>query len=265
MPKKIRDLNSYFQDYIRQRLIQAFLLLLIALLSASCGKDNIFDLFQSSGPIVKEQRDLSGFFDKISMYNNVNLVLSQGTNTSISVEGGGNLLSDITTEIGTDSTLTIRNNNRYNWVRNYDKEITVYLQVNQLRKIRYESTGDITTIDTIHQDSLRIDAWGGSGTIRMTIDCGTAWLIMQYGSMDFDISGRCGVTYIFTDSYGPFHCLGLHSYNTFIENGGTNDCYVNAIDRIDANIISQGNIYYSGNPPIINTSITGTGQLIHLN
>jgi len=236
----------------------------LAILLGSCGKDNIFDLFQSSGPIVKEQREITGFFNKISIYDNVNLVLTQGPTNSITVEGGRNLLSDITTEIGDDSTLTIHNNNKYNWVRSYDKEITAYLQVNQLCSIRYESSGDITTTDTLHFDSLRVEAWGGSGTIKMDIDCGTSWLIMQYGSMDYDISGKCGVTYIFANSYGPFHCLGLMSYNTFIRNSGTNDCYVNAIERIDADIRSVGSIYYSGNPPIVNASLTGTGQLIHL-
>jgi hypothetical protein len=249
---------------IRRCLPGALLMLAFTFIMSSCGKDNIFDLFQSSGPIVKEQRELSGYFDKISLFNNVNLVLTQGPTTGISVEGGRNLLSDITTEIGSDSTLTIRNLNNYNWVRSYDKEITVYLQVNRLRVIRYESTGDITTTDTIHQDSLRVDAWGGSGTINMTIDCGTSWLTLQYGSMDFNISGRCVVTYIFAGSYGPFHCLGLQSHNTFIINSGTNDCYANAIDRIDADIRSIGNIYYSGDPPIVNSNVTGTGQLIHL-
>jgi hypothetical protein len=236
----------------------------IALLLGSCGKDNVFDLFKNAGPIVKEQRDVSGFFDKVSINNNVNLVLTQGQNTSITVEAGKNLLSEITTEIGTDSMLTIRNLNNYNWVRSYDKKITVYLQFKKIWLIRYETSGDITNTDTIRQDSLRIEALGGSGTIRMTIDCGTTWFKLQYGSMDFDISGHSGVTYISSSSYGPFHCLGLESYYTFIGNSGTNDCYVNAIERIDANISSQGNIYYSGDPAVVNSAITGTGQLVHL-
>jgi hypothetical protein len=251
-------------NFTCQRISSLLLWFSFAVFLNSCGKDNAFDLLQSSGPIIQEQRDLSGYFDQISMYNNVNLVLSQGLNTSIMVEGGSNLLSNITTEIGDDKTLTIRNNNKYNWVRSYDKEITVYLQVNHLWKIRYESTGDITTIDTIHQDSLRIDAWGGSGKINMTIDCGTSWLIMQYGSMDFDISGLSGVTYVYNGSYGPFHCLALKSYITFITNNGTNDCYVNAIERMDAEIRSLGNIYYTGDPPILNSKVTGSGQLIHI-
>jgi hypothetical protein len=260
----MHELTIKGRKFTSQYHLKALAVLAIPFLLVSCGKNSIFDLFQTSGPVVKEQRDVTGFFDKISVYNNVNLVITQGPYNSITIEGGKNLLSDIKTEIGDDSVLTIRNLNKENWVRSYDKEITAYLQINRLRNIRYESSGDITTTDTLHFDSLRVEAWGGSGTIKMDIDCGTSWLIMQYGSMDFDISGKCIVTYIFANSYGPFHCLGLKSYNTFIRNSGTNDCYVNAVDQIGADIRSIGNIYYSGNPSKVNSTLTGTGQLIHL-
>lgn len=256
--------KSDIQTLSLMKLHKALLILTLSLLFGSCGKDNAFDLFQGSGPIVKEQRDLSGFFDKISLFNNVNLVLSQGPNTSITVEGGNNLLSDITTEIGEDSTLTIRNLNKYNWVRSYEKEITVYLQINKLRKIRYDSSADITTIDTIRQDSLWVEAWGGSGTIKMAVDCGTLWIIQHYGSMDFVISGKSGVTALYAASYGPLHCQNLRSDDTYITSDGTNDCYINANIWIDAHINSLGNIYYTGNPGKVTKAGTGSGKLIHV-
>jgi hypothetical protein len=257
-------IKSNIREYIQLRFLIAVVMYGISMILVSCGKDSAFDLLQSSGPVKQEQRILSGFFNKVSIYNNVNLVLSQGPATSIIVEGGSNLLNDITTEIDDDGTLSIRNLNNYNWVRSYDNKVTVYLQVKSIWLIRYETSGDITTTDTIHQDSLKVEAWGGSGTISMTVDCGTSFFVMQYGAMDFNISGHSGVTYFFANSYGPFHCLGLKSDITFIRNSGTNDCYVNAKDRIGADIRSLGNVYYSGNPPIVDVSLTGSGQLIHL-
>lgn len=253
---------SYIHTLIHQRLPRSLQMIALAVFLISCGKDNAFDLFQSSGPIVKEQRDLSGFFDKISLFNNVNLVLSQGPNTSITVEGGNNLLSDITTEIGEDSTLTIRNLNKYNWVRSYDKKITVYLQLSHLSMIRYESSGNITTTDTIHEDSLRVEAWGGSGTIAMVVKCGSLSLVQHYGSTDFDLSGKNSITYIYAGSYGAFHCLQLKSDCTFIRSEGTNDCFVNAKDWITADIRSSGNTYYTGNPGLVSRAGSGSGNLI---
>ena len=249
-----------FNSYRRGLLL---LPLMLTLIMTSCGKGNAFDLFQSTGPMVRKQRETTGYFNKISLNDDINLMLTQGYPTMIEVEGGNNLLSDITTEIS-NSTLTIRNLNKYNWVRSYDKKITVYLQVSHLSMIRYESSGNITTTDTIHEDSLHVEAWAGSGTIAMALDCGTIWLIQQYGSMDFDVCGKSSVTYIYAGSYGAFHCLGLKSYNTFIRNDGTNDCYVNAIERIDADIRSLGNIYYSGRPVEANRVGSGSGKLIHL-
>ncbi len=260
----MQNYKTFIRKFLQQRFYIAALMFGISMLLGSCGKDNASDLLQSSGPVKKEQRDISGSFNKVSIYNNVNLVLSQGPTTSIVVEGGSNLLNDITTEVDDDGTLTIRNLNNYNWVRSYDNKVTVYLQAKSIWLIRYETSGDITTTDTIHEDSLKVEAWGGSGTIKMTVDCGTSFFIMHYGAMDFNINGRSGVTYFFANSYGPFHCLGLKSDITFIRNSGTNDCYVNAKDRIGADIRSLGNVYYSGNPPIVDVSLTGSGQLIHL-
>lgn len=241
---------------------KVMLLLTLTLTLLSCGKENAFDLFQSTGPIVRKQRKAKGYFNKISLNDNVNLVLMQGNPATIEVEGGKNLLSDITTEI-TDGTLTIRNRNKFNWVRAYDKKITVYLQVNHLRFIQYETSGDITTMDTIHEDSLHIEAWGGSGTITMALDCGTLWMYQQFGSMDFNISGKSSVTYIFAGSYGAFHCLELKSDDIYIRSDGTNDCYVSAKVRIDAEIRSAGNIFYSG-PGLAHRVGSGSGELIHL-
>lgn len=238
-----------------------FLPALLMLLLISCGKDNAFDLFQSTGSVERRQRVATGYFDKISLNDNVNLVITQGNPTLIEVEGGSHLLSDITTEIN-DSTLTISNNNKYNWVRSYDKKITVYLQLSHLIMIRYESSGDITTSDTIHEDSLRIEAWGGSGTIAMAVECGSLSLVQHYGSMDFDFTGKNSITYIYAGSYGAFHCLGLKSDCTFIRSEGTNDCYVNAKDWITADIHSSGNTYYTGNPGLVSRTGTGSGQLI---
>lgn len=236
-------------------------LTLLLFLITSCGKDNAFDMFQSTGPIERKQREISGYFERVSLNDNINLVLTQGDSSKIEIEGGSHLLSDITTEIS-DSTLTIHNRNKYNWVRSYDKKITVYLQLSHISMIRYESSGNISTTDTIREDSLRVEAWGGSGTIAMSIDCGSIWLVQHYGSMDFDISGKNGVTYIYAGSYGAFHCLGLKSDITFLRSEGTNDCYVNAKDWITADIRSSGNTYYSGNPGLVSRTGSGSGNLI---
>jgi hypothetical protein len=251
----ISTVNSVFSFW----LLPSLLLMLFLI---SCYRENAADLLQATGTKERIRREMAGNFNTISLNDNVDLVLTQGYPTLLELEGGSNLLSDITTEIS-GNTLTIRNGNKYNWVRSYKNKITVFLTTNNLRVIYYESSGNISTTDTIHEDSLRVEALGGSGTITMAVDCSTLFLVQQYGSMDFDISGKSGVTTIYAGSYGPFNCLGLKSYNTFIRSDGSNDCYVNAIERINAEIRSTGNIYYSGQG-IANRVGPGSGKLIHV-
>ena len=101
-------------NYFRKNLSdpgKLLLFLLLTMILIACGKENSFDLFKSTGPIVREQRTVDGTFEKISLNNNINLVLTQGNLTTIEVEAGNNLLAEIKTEIK-NNTLTIKNLNK---------------------------------------------------------------------------------------------------------------------------------------------------------
>jgi hypothetical protein len=76
------------------------------------------------------------------------------------------------------------------------------------------------------------------------------------------ISGQTGVNFIYSASYGPFHCLDLESGFLFMRNASTNDCYVNVKHHFEYEITSLGNIYYKGNPEEISGTVSGSGKLI---
>jgi hypothetical protein len=241
--------------------ISVFILLVIAVLFPSCEKDHFWDFAKSTGDIVTVTRPVNENFTKIHLNDDVNLVITQGNTYSIRVEGGENILSGIETSIS-DSLLTIRNNNKFNWVRSYDKKFTAYVTMPHIIDLKYEATSTVTNTDTIREDSLTVSAVGGSGYIDLIIKTGTSKLSIIYGSVDMKISGQTGVNFIYSASYGPFHCLDLESGFVFMRNASTNDCYVNVKHHFEYEITSLGNIYYKGNPEEISGTVSGSGKLL---
>jgi hypothetical protein len=259
--KKMKKPVAVALRMMRHKSISALLLLLFAMLLPSCEKDHFWDFTKSTGDIVTVTRPVNESFTKIHLNDDVNLVITQGNTYSISVEGGENILSGIETSIS-DSLLTIRNNNKFNWVRSYDKKFTAYVTMPHIIDLKYEATGTVTNTDTIREDSLTVSAVGGSGYIDLIIKTGTSKLSIIYGSVDMKISGETGVNFIYSASYGPFHCLDLKSGFLFMRNASTNDCYVNVIHHFEYEITSLGNIYYKGNPEEISGTVSGSGKLI---
>ncbi|MBK7214837.1 MAG: DUF2807 domain-containing protein [Bacteroidales bacterium] len=238
-----------------------FFALLSCTLLVSCEKDHLFDFLKSTGKDVTITRDVPEYFTQVRIENNINAVFTQGSGYSIRLEGGENLLPGIDTEIK-DSLLTIRNNNRFNWVRAYDRKITAYITAPHFLKIGYEGTGTLTNTDTIREDSIFITAYAGSGYLNFCLDVGLSHLVMTSGSADFNISGHSGSNFIFAGSYGPFHCQELETFNTYMSNKGTNDCYIYVKNHLEYDISGLGNIYCKGNPSSIIGGSTSEGKLI---
>ena len=235
-------------------------ILVILLLMTACNREQLDDCYTRTGPMVTEERP-SGYFERIELYDNVNLVLIEGNQPTLKIEAGQKLLDAIKTEI-TDSTLLIRNTLKCNWVRSYDREITVYATAPALHEIRYEGSGDVRTAGPVTLDSLQVSIWGGAGTFDLDLHAYQLNLALHYGTVDLHVKGKAVLTTIFANSYGPFYCNDLISNIVYIRNSGTNNCHVHAEHILEAEITSVGNIYYTGNPYELKSSISGSGKLI---
>ncbi len=237
-------------------------ILVILLLMTACNREQLDDCYTRTGPMVTEERP-SGYFERIELYDNVNLVLIEGNQPTLKIEAGQKLLDAIKTEI-TDSTLLICNTLKCNWVRSYDREITVYATAPALHEIRYEGSGDVRTAGPVTLDSLQVSIWGGAGTFDLDLHAYQLNLALHYGTVDLHVKGKAVLTTIFANSYGPFYCNDLISNIVYIRNSGTNNCHVHAEHILEAEITSVGNIYYTGNPYELKTNISGSGKLIKM-
>ena len=249
------------QKYKQVKKIIYILLFFISITFFSCKK-NTGDCFTNTGKIITENRT-SKDFHLISLNDNINLILTQDSLNTVIVEAGENIINSIKTEF-VNGHLNIKNTSSCNWLRSYAKEINIYVSVKHLDSLKYESSGNVSCTNTIKSDSISVDVWGGAGIIDLDFDIKNVKLNLHYGTTEMIFSGSANVVYIYAASYGPIYCENLISGNVYINNRGTNNCYVRANQVLEATIENIGNIYYYGNPEVVLSNITGEGELIKM-
>ena len=244
----------------RQITMGVFILLSCFVVFTGCEKSGT-NCMTNAGPVVREVREISDF-DSIEMRDYVNLILIQDSVIKVEVETGKHLLSGIETRV-TEHQLVIRNNNICNWLRSYATPVNVYVTVKNLKKIYYNSSGNITTANPITSKNLIIDVWGGAGTIDLDLNVhGFGYFVINMGTVDIKLTGFCSISSIYSGDVGLIHAGEMETGYTFVTNHSSNDVYVRARQFLGATIESIGNIYFTGNPDTLDVRIKGKGEVI---
>ncbi|HKR07317.1 MAG TPA: DUF2807 domain-containing protein [Bacteroidia bacterium] len=238
-----------------------FLIILLSFLFSSCKKEHLFDCFKGSGKTITVERQVS-YFNKIDTYNDVNLALHSGATGSVKVTGGANIIDGITVSVE-NNTLTIRNENKCNWARDFKNKFTVDVWVDSLNLLTNNGSGNITFEDTLFTYAFQYENWNASGSVKLKFNGDRISVNVHTGSADLTVSGIAGIDFLYHNGYGYMNFKDLKTRITYITNQNSGDCKINVRDEMLAQIKYIGNIYYSGNPSNLITRITGTGQLIH--
>ncbi|MEI6899286.1 MAG: DUF2807 domain-containing protein [Bacteroidota bacterium] len=246
---------------MRKLILYLLLVLGIMILWGSTGcKKSGTNCISNSGDVIFEKRILADF-DSINVAGNVNLIITMDSINSVTVESGKNIIDGITTTVD-NHLLSINNTNMCNWLRSYNIPLNVHISAKNLQKIYYNASGNITTTNTLYAYSFGIIAEEGCGTIDIDMNIWTGYFTLQQGTVNFILRGRCAINSVFCGDYGLMDCSKLNTGYTFVTNQGSNDCYVQASQYLDATIKSIGNIYYSGNPDSLFTHYHGSGKII---
>jgi hypothetical protein len=240
--------------------IKIYILLILAnALAFSCSKSP-GDCFTTTGEIITESRQIPTF-NSILMEDNVDVELVAGTAPKIEISAGENLLEKIETTVA-EGQLIIKNNNQCNFVRSYEKPITVKVYFQDIDSIEYRSIGNLTCLDAItNPDTFKIDVFEGAGKIDLLLDNYMTQLNFHYGTATLNASGFSQLTYMYQVSYGPIDARDLLSNFAYLENNSTNSTWVRANTVLEATINSIGDVYYFGDPGI-GLSGGGSGRLI---
>ena len=245
----------------------AYILILFVLFGgASCKKTPApGDCFKTTGSVTKEERTITGFRNVV-LKNNVNLFLKNGASNKLTVEAGKNLLEKIKTTVNEKGDLVISNENRCNWIRNYDTPVNVYLEYQSMDTLFYASIGDVLSfegVDTLYFGNkfcVQIDE--GAGALKMNLKAGFLRVVFNYGTCDIDFSGRASIVSVYSAAWGKIDLSKLACPKVWTINNSSNDMFLFSSEELEATTSALGNIYISGNPSVVSFNKQGEGDLI---
>ncbi len=234
---------------------------LLLLLLASCEAEQWDDCVTSTGPERLEERGL-GSFHRIVMEDRIDLVLENRESGTVVVEGGANLLDQVVTEVEA-GTLTVRNENRCNWVRSFRPRITVRVPLQTVMELELRGTGNVHAADTVRQQVFRIEQRNAQGTVDLPLAVDTCYVGMHTGAGDVRLAGRCGVAYLYSGFMGPIDAGALAAQEVNVNNSGVADIICRAQQRLNVQLFDVGDVRYYGDP-LVQATVTGSGFVVRL-
>ena len=237
----------------------------LVLLLAGCAREQMSDCFKGAGAVMEDRRDVAGF-TRIEMNDEVDVRITQDTSLSmpeVTVMAGRNVVPNVKAEVES-GTIRISNTMRCNWVRRLDERPLVNIRLPRLDGILNQGQGDLSSTNTIHGAEIRIEQWDGHGTIALHLDVGHCHVELHTGVGDVMLSGHAHSAYYYTATLSRVDAVELEASTVQVNCTGIPDLKCRATQTLNAELSSLGNVYYAGDPPVVQATVTGQGQLLPL-
>jgi hypothetical protein len=213
-----------------------------------------------SGNVVVEDRAV-GNLDAVSLFSSGRIIITQGSDTSLSVETDDNLLSYIQTDVrgGTLEIKAERNGRSHNL--DPTDEIIFRLGVADLSQIEVFGGGTVE-VGALTSDALDVQVMGSAD---LTIDALAADRldIVVPGSANLKLSGVVPKQTIRWMGAGTYDGTGLQSETAEVDLLGAASVDLWVTDSLDVTITGTGIVQYYGTPSVDQT-ITGVGSVLSL-
>lgn len=223
-----------------------FFVLLFILFSFGCKPDKCLHL---TGAIVIEEIK-PGDFTGITIEDVFTVEIVPDSSNRIEIRAGEKLLPYISIA-NNDQHITIKNENRCNWIRSFKNKPVVRIYSNNIENIRLVGESDVVFTDTLVQDHFTLEVNSGLSTADVLIKTNKLAFSLNGGSGDFSLGGTAGVCYIYVDGTGFVFADSLETGYTFITSLTSGDIYVNVTKELEVRLHRSGDVYYRGAPASI--------------
>src|ERR1041385_1379708 len=188
---------------------------------------------RGSGNRKNEKRELASFKSvEASGAFEVSIVCQQPQ--SFEIEGDDNILAIIKTEVA-DGNLRIHSETNYS----PSKPIVVRISVPDLEKFASAGAGDV------HISNVKNDQLG----------------LSNHGAANIEATGETKFVDISSSGAGNIETEKLHAERAKISVSGAANVDVYASQQLDISVSGIGSVTYSGNPPVVNKSVSGIGSV----
>ena len=242
------------------------------ILVTSCGISE--DCFKGNGNQITQTFPLENF-SKIKVYDGVGLVVKEGPNYEVKIKTSDNIIDDLEVRLDGDM-LVVKDNSSCNIARDYG-QTTVYVTIPDGTisplipelELHCKTEQKIQSDGVLHSPIVRLFAIGddgdgaGTGDFHINLDNGQ-FVVESNNVSNFYISGHCSemlLNFYFGD--GRFYGENLQVENIKLYHRGSNDMFVNPIQKIEGTIFATGNVVLKNVPPIVDVEEVFRGRLIY--
>lgn len=212
-------------------LVTAMVALLILIPTLSCRY--IGRGVRGSGNRKSEKRQLAAFKSvEASGGFEVKIVCQQSQ--SFEIEGDDNLLPLIKTDVN-DGNLRIHSDTQYN----ASKAIAIRISIPDLEKYISAGAGDVH-VSGVKNDQL---------------------VLSNTGAANIEVSGQTKFVDIKSSGAGNIDTEKLHAERAKVSVSGAANVDLYASQQLDVTVSGIGSVTYSGNPPVVNKSVSGIGSV----
>ncbi|WP_422350340.1 head GIN domain-containing protein [Flagellimonas sp.] len=265
-PKNRANVTQSAVSAVRQAVVRSFYLFL-AFLFAACNGENVPDCFQNAGDLTRRTVELSNF-TKITVFENINLVLSEGDTQKVEIATGEFLQNEVSAKVS-GNRLILENANGCNFIRDYGLT-TIHVTSPNIEEIR-SSTGLLISSDgvlsypnlsLISESFINPETETTDGSFDLNLNS-TSVSVVVNGIAYFKLRGtttNLNVNIAAGDS--RVEAENLVAENVSVSHRGTNDILVNPQQRISGSIRSTGDVVSINRPPEVDVEEIFNGRLI---
>lgn len=237
-------------------LITKFILVVLtALLFASCNHSINLNLIEESGNVTTERRVVDGDFKSIEVNNAIDLVIEQSDKTEIVVEADDNLQKHITTKVKNGTLVISCDKNSFTNMKS--KKVTVKMPL--IHELEANSGSTITSNNTLKGEYIRLNT-SSVATMDITIESDNITCDTSSGS-SITLNGKA--LQIKTNASSGSEIKADHllanEVTAAVSSGATIN--VHPIVSLIAEASSGGNINYNIQPKTIQKNTNSGGSI----
>lgn len=244
-----------------------FLGTLLSFMLLSCNGDNAPDCFQNAGELIREEVSVPEF-DKITVFENVQLIIKQGDVSQVEIETGEFLRNEVTAEVRS-GTLVLRNTNNCNFFREYGLT-TVYVTAPNITEIRSSTGQPIASDGVLSYDDLTLfsesflnpDTETTDGFFDLELDSQNVSVVVN-GIAFFKLKGNVSnlaITIAAGDS--RIEAQELTADNVSLNHRGSNDIRITPQQSLSGVIRGTGDVVSFNRPAVVDVEELYRGRLI---
>ena len=247
----------------------SILLLGSIILLSSCNGENVPDCFQNEGDLIREEVTVP-FFDRITVFEGVEMIVSFGTEQRVEIETGEFLRKEVSAQVE-ERRLILRDDNGCNLFRDYNVT-KIYVTTPDLTEIRSSTGFPIRSNGPLPFSDVRLisesfinpetettdgsfDLEFNSQSVRIVVN-GIAYFKLRGTTENLNIQIAAGDSRIEAED--------LSAQNVTVDHRGSNDIRINPQLLLQGVIRGTGDVVSFNRPETIDMDVLYRGQLIFI-